>query len=114
MSKWRFSFNCDLIAKGRKSGLGKGVLLAYAIPARPGPFPSFHHPISAHTGTLLHSYVKRLLTLAFLSNGASLGPLLWSALTEPSLGQALVTVLALSLYLLQGCHADEHLIVCPV
>ena len=61
--KWRLSFNCDLLAKVRKSVLGKRVLLAFAVlqfllgrdpspPLFPAPQPRL---VSAHTRTALHS-----------------------------------------------------------
>ena len=55
--KWRHSFNCDLLAKGRKSVLGKRAVLAFTVlqfllgqdPSPPSvptplPTPSLHIP----------------------------------------------------------------------
>lgn len=96
-----------MIGLQRERHLGKGAL-AYVVPARPGPF-RFSSPLCTHQNST-PLLLRRLLTLP---NGASFGPLLWSAVTKHSLWQNLVTVLVLSLCLLLGCHVWGSYTACP-
>lgn len=68
-------------------------------------------PVSTHTTTPPHSYPRRLLTLALLPNGASVGPLLWGFLTKwQDLAKCSFFPFAPS----GVATPDKHLTACPV